>query len=81
MLKRVEKLSSLCFEAGVMQVEQALYRISPVQTAFARGEERVGVPDGMNDNVGGFEGILDPLQSGIELCDKIEVHMAPWTVN
>ncbi len=44
-----------------MQVEQTLYRIGPVQTAFARGEERVGVPDGMNDNVGGFEGILDPL--------------------
>ena len=81
MLKRLEKLGGLHVEAGVMQVKEALHRVGPVQTAFARGEECIGVPDGMDNDTGGFEWILDGFQGGIELCDKIKVQGAPRAVH
>jgi len=56
-----------------VKVEEALHRVGPLQSALARREKGARVTDLVNNNGRRFEGVVDELQSGIELFDEGEI--------
>ena len=76
-----EELVSLCVETSFVEIEQAFDRVGPRQSSVACREEWICVPDHMNDDAGGFEGIANELESGIELLHEAEVRVATRTVS
>ena len=73
MLERCEELRGLQIQAGFMQVEEALQRISPGQSAGTRAEQRILVAHGVDNEAGGNERVLNALKRRIQALDKIQI--------
>src|SRR6266511_1076031 len=79
-LEVIQQLGRLHIEAGFVKVEQALHRVCPSQAAVAGREKRVGMTDGMDDEIGRFERVGHSIEGRVEFFDEIQIHAASGAV-